>query len=178
MVELNTKTVGAIALAIIIVLAGILLLQPQKTGDIENPEYIDPGVLEGSKLLPEEQTPATEFSPGENCDSLSSEYYRDECYIAQADNIQSIESCTKITELAKKNACIEALAVDLENTSLCNYMKSAFTPEDNSNVKYMCITAVAEYASESEGEAICNQIPDSEWKEHCKNTVNESLITA
>ncbi|MDD5148818.1 MAG: hypothetical protein PHH08_05135 [Candidatus ainarchaeum sp.] len=160
------KTAGIIiALAII---AGIIWLVIQATApapvdDINLPDYADPKVIEGAKLpdpVPLSAQPAT----GGDCSQISEPIRRDYCYFVEADNTGTVGPCTKITGIAERNSCVKVLAVDRENTSFCNYSVSAFNPNDNSNVKYACISAVAEDQAD---ETICNEIPSGEWKGKC-----------
>ena len=171
---MNAKQI--IAVLAVVIVAGLIIayvspvVSPPPKEDIEQPDYVDPKVLEGAALP--EPVPAIEgqnFS-GEDCESNPVQEDRDYCYVIQADNEGRLEPCLKISALAEKNICIKAIAINTGKTAFCNYMESAFNPNDNSNVKYSCITAVAIDAAD---ETICTQIPDSGWKEKCIEFVQQ-----
>ncbi|MBN1940688.1 MAG: hypothetical protein JW772_00740 [Candidatus Diapherotrites archaeon] len=165
------KKILILAIAVVVILTVPAMLIPAPTEEIENPDYVDPGVLEGTELtqdIPNLGDPILI----DDCDSHESEYNRDRCLLYQSENANSIELCRGISDVATKNICIRNLATINANTSYCSYMVSVYTPEDNSNVKNACITAVAKEEGE---ENICEQILDSEWREHCKNIVRESI---
>lgn len=162
---MNFKAIGIIIAILVLAVAITVFVQPQpKLGDIENPDYIDPKVLEGTALPEPVPEIAGQNLSGENCESNPNIESKDSCYVVQADNTGNVESCKKISTIAGRNICVEYLAVELAKPELCSYSESAFNPNDNSNVKNACISAVAK---EQADETICEKIFNAEWKQKC-----------
>ncbi|MDD5163901.1 MAG: hypothetical protein PHD95_06900 [Candidatus ainarchaeum sp.] len=175
---MGTKKAVLILVALV-VLAGIAWFVAQASApptveSIEQPDFVDPSVLEGTSL-PDNTQVASEPALSSDCEKILNPDRRNYCFFALADNAGTVESCTKITDIAARNNCVKTLAVDKSNTSFCNYSVSAFNPNDNSNVKYECISAVAEDKAD---EKICNEIPETGWKNKCLETVASALSPA
>jgi hypothetical protein len=163
---MNSKIVAAIA---IIIILGIALffawpaINPPKKESIENPDYVDPKAEDDAILDPGIDTTTMPID-WQNCENNKVAYQKDYCYKAQAEDTQSVESCRKISSLGEKNSCIRMVAVDTSNTAICNYLESAYTTNDNSHLKSLCIGDIAEDLAD---ETVCGQIANTEWKQAC-----------
>ncbi len=165
-------------LVVFMVIAGIawFVMQAAKSPtveSIEQPDFVDSGVLEGT-TLPDNTQLSPEPALSSDCEKITDPDRKDYCFFAEADDSGTVEPCTKISDIAARNNCVKTLAVDKANTSFCNYSVSAFNPNDNSNVKYACISAVAEDQAD---EKICNEIPKTDWKNKCLEIVANSLLS-
>ncbi|HLD58786.1 MAG TPA: hypothetical protein VI977_04065 [archaeon] len=165
------KILAILAVAVVVLIIFVFLqpvLFPSPKESIENPDYVDPGVLAGTELP--EDIPAGIPVTGVDCELQPRQSSKDYCYSIQAQDTNSVQPCLQISTLAEKNSCIKVLAMDTADISFCNYTESAYYPNDNSNVKYSCISAVAEDFGD---ETICNAIPSAEWKTLCIQRVQE-----
>ncbi len=175
------KTALILALIILLAFSGCIE-QPQD----EEPDFLKVAEDEPYEFFPEDSGEERELNPvpfAGNVDAMETESGKDIARFNTAIEAADPGPCLDISELWIKNNCITAVARESQDTGVCDLMESAFG-SDNSNVKYQCISDVAlelfygsdcldfggdrwEQACWGEVEAVCNKIPQINWRESC-----------
>tara|TARA_Y100000310_G_scaffold327497_2_gene393978 strand:+ start:10814 stop:11671 length:858 start_codon:yes stop_codon:yes gene_type:complete len=157
------------------VLVLVVLLFVAFSGCLE-PEVDQPDFMEGNEDDPLEFIPDAEpgasINPAPisgNCENQTTQVGKDICAFNSAIEYNDVSYCSTISELWQENNCVNAVASQKLDTSICENVKvdSEFG-EDNTNVKYGCI---AEVALEVLYTQECSQLEGTQWESTCWNRV-------
>jgi hypothetical protein len=104
------------------------------------------------------------------CSKIADVEFRDYyCYRTIAVAEGDVSVCGKITDLKRKGSCIGAVAVELEDVTLCDDIPTQFTGYSDISQFRDCVTEVAKALKKK---SLCDRIQDKYARESCQREVS------